>query len=144
MARSPSSTPLTLTRFLRDLVLIFGGSVLVVAAVTRWVAVPWAVEGLSMSPTLHDGDRVIVALTSYRRHAPRIGDVVLLEGPGGMPLVKRVAEPPVDVRPGTLWVLGDNAAESSDSREFGPLPLNRVRGRVSWRYWPPSRWGAIE
>ena len=144
MARSPSTAPLTLTRFLRELVLILGGSVLVVAAVTRWVAVPWAVEGPSMSPTLHDGDRVIVALTSYRRHAPRIGDVVLLEGPGGTPLVKRVAEPPVDVRQGTLWVLGDNAAESSDSREFGPLPLSHVRGRVTWRYWPPSRWGAIE
>lgn len=141
MARSASSPPLSLGRFLRDLVFVLGSAGLVVAAATRWIAVPWAVGGSSMSPTLKDGDRVIVALFPYRRHAPRVGDVVLLEGPEGLPLVKRVAS--VDPR-GSVWVLGDNLAESADSRTFGAIPAHRVRGRITWRYWPLSGWGSIE
>jgi nickel-type superoxide dismutase maturation protease len=120
---------------------VLGGAGLVVGAMTRWVAVPWAVGGSSMSPTLEDGDRVIVELLPYRRHLPRVGDVVLLEGPEGMALVKRIAS--VDPR-GSVWVLGDNPAESADSRTFGSIPLHRVRGRITWRYWPPSGWGSIE
>jgi signal peptidase I len=40
--------------------------------------------------------------------------------------------------------LGDNAAASNDSRAFGVIPSRRIRGRVVWRYWPPSRTGVIE
>ena len=141
MARSATAPPLNLRLFLRDLVLVLGGAALVVAATTRWVAVPWTVGGSSMSPTLEDGDRVIVELFRYRRHPPRVGDVVLVEGPGGMPLVKRIAS--VDPR-GSVWVLGDNPMESADSRTFGSVPTHRVRGRISWRYWPLSAWGSIK
>ena len=144
MARPTSRPPLSPARFLRDLLLVLGGVGLLLFAVTRWVAMPWAVECPSMAPTLRDGDRVIVALTAYRRHAPRIGDVVLLEGPGGLPLVKRVSALTSATGPEMMWVLGDNPAESSDSRSFGPVPVSQVRGRVAWRYWPPSGWGSIE
>jgi signal peptidase I len=41
-------------------------------------------------------------------------------------------------------VLGDNPAESLDSRAFGRVPQHRIRGRVFWRYWPLMRWGSIE
>ena len=144
MARSTPALPLSPVRFLRDLVLVLAGVAAALFAITRWVAMPWAVEGPSMAPTLHDGDRVIVELVSYRRHRPRVGDVVLVDGPGGLPLVKRVGTPPWGSAPDDVWVLGDNAAESSDSRAFGALPISRVRGRVTWRYWPPSGWGSIE
>ena len=144
MARPAPAPPLSPWRFLRDLVLVLGSVGAVLFAITHWVAMPWAVEGPSMAPTLRDGDRVIVSLTSYRRDPPRVGDVVLIEGPGGLPLVKRVSALTPPVGPGMVWVLGDNPPESSDSRSFGPLPVERVRGRVTWRYWPPSSWGAIE
>ena len=120
---------------------MLGSAGLVVFATTRWVAVPWEVGGRSMSPTLEDGDRVVVALYAYRQQSPHVGDVVLIEGPEGLPLVKRVAS--VDPR-GSVWVLGDNPSESADSRTFGAIPLHRVRGRVTWRYWPLSGWGSIE
>jgi signal peptidase I len=49
---------------------------------------------------------------------------------------------PVRVRPGTVFVLGDNRANSEDSREFGAVPTASLIGRVRARIWPPGRWGA--
>ncbi len=37
---------------------------------------------------------------------------------------------PTVVPPGTVFVMGDNRAESIDSRDFGPVPLSEVVGRV--------------
>ena len=41
------------------------------------------------------------------------------------------------------FVLGDNRPRSSDSREFGLVPVEYVRGRVDLRLWPISRAGWI-
>lgn len=49
----------------------------------------------------------------------------------------------VDVRPGTFFVMGDNRPRSSDSREFGLVPAELVRGRVELRLWPPHRIGLV-
>jgi signal peptidase I len=49
---------------------------------------------------------------------------------------------PVTVAKGSLFMLGDNRANSEDSREFGAVPADRVIGRATARVWPPSRWGA--
>ncbi len=47
------------------------------------------------------------------------------------------------VREGFLFVLGDNRPRSSDSREFGLVPLENIRGRVDLRLWPPTRAGLL-
>ncbi|MFT5290446.1 MAG: signal peptidase I [Planctomycetota bacterium] len=44
---------------------------------------------------------------------------------------------------GNVFVLGDNRPRSSDSREFGLVPLTYLRGRVDLRLWPLSRAGWI-
>jgi signal peptidase I len=144
-------------RFLRDLVLALSVALLVVLAATRFVAIPWVVSGPSMEPTLRDGDRVLVDLWTYGRRPPRPGEIALLEGPGGVALVKRVAGARVDpdriparsvfraTEGDEAWipVAGDNPSHSDDSRTFGPVPVHRFRGRIVWRYWPLYRIGSI-
>jgi len=137
-----------------------GSIALGIFLVTRFLAIPWAVLGDSMAPALRPGDRVLVDVWTYRQRPPRPGEIVLLEGPlPGQPvLIKRVAELPPGAAPGPrqrlwpdrgagaaehVWVRGDNAEHSVDSRSFGPVPVDRIRGRVFFRYWPPSRAGSI-
>ena len=50
----------------------------------------------------------------------------------------------VIVPDGYLFVMGDNRSGSSDSREFGCIPLEKVEGRVSIRIWPLSEFGKID
>jgi len=94
-----------------------------------------------MEPGLQHGDRVLVDRWTYRQRPPQVGEVVLVLGPSSRPMVKRAAR----VEPGSyaVWVLGDNAAASNDSRRFGGVPWASVRGRVVFRYWPPSRVGPV-
>jgi mitochondrial inner membrane protease subunit 1 len=37
---------------------------------------------------------------------------------------------------GHVWLEGDNASNSSDSRVYGPLPMALIQGRVIARLWP--------
>jgi nickel-type superoxide dismutase maturation protease len=103
---------------------------------------PAAVRGRSMQPLLEPGDRVLVDRWTFRQRSPRVGEVVLVHAAGDRPLVKRVTRAPERIA-GEIWVEGDNASASDDSRRFGALPARSVRGRVVFRYWPPSRIGPI-
>jgi signal peptidase I len=43
---------------------------------------------------------------------------------------------PVTVPPGSIFVLGDNRANSVDSRTLGPVRLDALIGQVMLRLWP--------
>ena len=140
------------------------------------------VEGDSMTPTLEDGQSVLVVRPVFPWNRLQRGDVVVLTPPSptpGLPegtwFIKRVAGMPdeeivlqgnrvyaddvlladlsgrtaSDGRrewwngPDEYFVLGDNPADSRDSRAFGPVPGERIIGRVWFRIWPLSAWGKV-
>lgn len=119
------------------------------SARTRWVLAglgAWAtalgvnrslrrVTGRSMLPTLVPGDVVLVVPAPLRRI--RRGDVVVIADPRepGRSTIKRVT----GTDAATLWVEGDNPAASTDSRTYGALPVEAVRGWVPVRLGLPPR-----
>lgn len=48
-----------------------------------------------------------------------------------------------EVPEGTYICIGDNRGHSSDSREWGPVPMENIVGRVFFRYWPFNRFGLV-
>ena len=40
---------------------------------------------------------------------------------------------------GHCWVAGDNIPDSRDSRDYGPIPLALIKGKVVARVWPFSQ-----
>ena len=96
----------------------------------------YVVEGPSMEPAYRSGDRVLVNRIAYAHAAPAAGDVVVLRDPGrpSHHLLKRIARSPDggDAASGRYYVLGDNAAQSRDSRQFGTVARRQIVGRA-WR-----------
>jgi len=45
---------------------------------------------------------------------------------------------------GMIYVFGDNSARSYDSRQCGGVPVENLRGKVVYRFWPPSRIGVVK
>jgi len=96
----------------------------------RWI--PFAIHGTSMQPALETGQFVLVDTA----RGPRAGDIVVARRPDRpeLEVVKRVSTIGAD---STLYLLGDNAAQSTDSRQFGAVSAEDIVGVVRWRYWPP-------
>jgi signal peptidase I len=135
------------------------------------------VEGISMEPSLHEGQFVVVNRMAYRWSQPERGDIIVFHFPLNPErrFIKRVIGLPgeeVTVRAGQvfingelidepylnaaprysgdwtlgsdeIFVLGDNRNNSSDSQNWGPLPLNEIIGKAVLVYWPPSEAGLI-
>jgi signal peptidase I len=145
-----------------------------------FVAQAFRVQGTSMEPLLHDGDRIVVNKFVYRFEPVERGDVVVFWYPRepSVSFIKRVvglpgdtvemragrlfvngrevaepyippayrerdSYPPVPVRPGYYFVLGDHRRSSNDSRSWGEVPAKYIYGRAVFRFWPLRQLGPI-
>ena len=83
------------------------------------------VRDRSMEPFLIDGNFALIRMNPKR---VRKGDVVVLEDPrNGRKIIKRVEK---IGEGGDCYVVGDNRQLSSDSRSFGPVPMERIVGKL--------------
>ncbi len=164
-------------RFMLDLLETVGLAV-VLFIVINAVSARVRVDGTSMTPTLHDGEFVLVNKLAYHNSLPTRGDIIVFQSVNqkNLDLIKRViglpgdkilvqggkvsvnaqvlAEPYIAAPPnyagewtvpsGDLFVLGDNRNDSSDSHQWGFLPMVNVVGKSLLIYWPPPEWAMID
>jgi len=81
------------------------------------------------------------------------GDQVNIEGGKVFVNDEQLTEPYLDqgttrggdwtVPENQLFVMGDNRANSSDSRTWGFVPMELVIGRAEMIYWPPEDWALL-
>lgn len=78
-----------------------------------------------MSPTLKEGQDVVSFNWSYLGNKPKVGDIVVIKV-NGKEMVKRIQ----NVHDREVFVAGDNMIESTDSRQFGPIDIDQIVGKV--------------
>ncbi len=109
---APTSTAKTLQQtLLGEFVQTVLPALLIAAAMVIFVVQPTRVDGTSMEPTLHSGQRLVIEKVSYHFAAPGRGEVVVLKIPGReeAALIKRVVATAGDViaiRNGRVYLNG--------------------------------------
>ncbi|HHX64062.1 MAG TPA: signal peptidase I [Chloroflexi bacterium] len=94
----------------REILVTLFPAALIVLAVNMLLIQPRVVHGQSMEPSLHNNQRVIIDVISYRFRAPTRGEIVILrlsDRRGGPPLIKRVIGLPgdlVEIRDGSVYL----------------------------------------
>lgn len=78
----------------------------------------------SMEPTLKHNQTVIVSSIPYFFSKPKIGDIVILQHERY--IIKRISK----IKQEKIFVEGDNAKESTDSRNFGWIDKKEILGKV--------------
>ncbi len=132
---------------------------------------PIRVNGTSMSPTLEDGDIMILNEIGYRIHGlerfdiavAKVDDELLIKRVIGLPgdevkyennklyingkyikekfTRKKTADIDEVVPKGKYFVLGDNRPNSLDSEEFGAVSSKEILGKTKLALLPPRHFG---
>lgn len=92
-------------------------SVVLAAVIIVFIAQSFLVEGSSMEPSFHDGQRLMVEKVSYRFTEPNRGDVVVFRYPGDprRKFIKRIIGLPGDeitIKNGYLHINGQRIEEN--------------------------------
>ncbi|CAM1304558.1 IMMP1L (predicted) [Pycnogonum litorale] len=107
-------------------------------------------SGPSMEPTITDNNLIIAEHLSPRFGKIDRHDIVICRNPSkpNEYICKRIKGLPGDrinnlsllkstiVPRGHVWLEGDNASNSTDSRDYGAVPQALICGRVMCKLWP--------
>ncbi|XP_077984628.1 mitochondrial inner membrane protease subunit 1-like isoform X2 [Glandiceps talaboti] len=116
--------------------------------------------GPSMEPTIFSNDVVFTEHVSIKMKTIKKGDIVITKSPTNPReyVCKRViamegeevcANPSSVFRnyelvpKGHVWLEGDNTANSTDSRMYGPVPFALLRGKAFLKAWPLDKVGSL-
>ena len=113
--------------------------------------------GPSMKPTMNESGDVLLVDKTCNAPWPftgRIstGDIVVARSPINAKtlICKRVKAMEGErnrqgrlMTAGQVWLEGDNPLNSTDSRDYGPVPEALIEGRVFFRLWPLSSMGFV-
>ena len=91
------------------------------------------VTGKSMQPLLEPGEEILINPNAYLQSLPQVNDIVVVAHPHkpNLKVVKRI----VEIRKNnTYFIQGDNLRQSTDSRSFGTVTFNLIRGKVTNRF----------
>ncbi|KAG8223730.1 hypothetical protein J437_LFUL003636 [Ladona fulva] len=105
--------------------------------------------GPSMEPTIQSKNVILTENITPRLRRIRKGDIVIARSPSNPreKICKRVIALPGDrvswglfysdvVPRGYVWLEGDNKNNSTDSRNYGPVPQGLILGRAVCKVWP--------
>jgi signal peptidase I len=125
--------PRTLMRSLIDIVVIVAAAFALAMLVQAFIVKPFTIHQISMMPTLHEGERVLISRLAYHFHEPKAGDVVVLHSPAdeSEDLVKRIVAvggDTVAIHDGDLFVNGTAVVEPYlNEQDFrGEYPETRI------------------
>ena len=89
------------------------------------------------------GETVRLSNSTFSINGQKLTEPYLAEGvltSGGAFLAEGET---ITVPEGSYFVCGDNRPHSSDSREFGPIPVGDFIGKGMFRYWPANKFWVI-
>lgn len=90
------------------------------------------IVGASMVPLLEEGSEVLINPFAYRQRRPASGQLVVADHPHqpGLRVIKWV----MYTEPQGCFLKGLNSAASTDSRDFGLVPWDKILGQVVCRF----------
>lgn len=109
-----------------DIVVVNDPSGVYPALIKRVIAVGGQTIDLRDGRVYVDGEELVEPYTKGRPSYPQT-----------IPMPERVPE-------GSLWLMGDNRTGSTDSRTFGPVPVDSVQGHAFATYWPLTAMGPLK
>lgn len=121
-------------------------------------------EGISMEPTVNNGDYLLVERLSVIMGKVKKGDIVVAGQPRHssslshvLKRIKGLGEDQItfwdtskwitvmqEVPRDYVWLEGDNSLHSLDSRTYGPIHISQLEYRVLLRIWPLKRFGSLQ
>ena len=89
------------------------------------------IRGHSLYPEFQEGDYVLTAGVPFPSGKIKAGNVIVFRQPVHGFLVKRVQKV---LDEGQAFEVRGTQIDSTDSRNFGPVPLSQVEGKVIWHF----------